>query len=101
MYPQAPDPRLFSSGSTSTSTISTSSDNLWSLPVRVAVNEFHDRIEFIYKQTYMLSTGMRWQPASERVYKIVFSCVDGKWHKSEIIFGEIVPATEEQYTFPE
>jgi hypothetical protein len=99
MYPEAPDPRLFTTGTTNTSTISSDSDSLWSSPVRVAANEFPDRIEFIYKQTFMLVSG--YEPASERVFKIVFSCVDGKWNKSERIFGEIEPATEERYNFPE
>lgn len=35
---------------------------------------------------------------SRRVYKVIYSCRGGKWHKSEKIYGKIVPPTKETYT---
>ncbi len=73
----------------------------WGYPERVAVNEVGETIEMIYKQTSMITyTGsFPDQRAEERVYKIVYSCKDGKWHKSEPIYGKIVPPQQEQYEF--
>lgn len=74
--------------------------NTWSQPSRVDVREYPDKIEMIYKQTSMITyTTWPGQPPQERVFKIVFSCVDGKWHKSEPIFGTITPARDEDYDF--
>jgi hypothetical protein len=74
--------------------------NTWSLPERMEVLEYPDRIEFIYKQTSLISyTSFPTPPPEVRVFKIVFSCVDGKWHKSEPIMGKIVPAQNERYEF--
>lgn len=86
---------LNSVGSTTTTNI-----NLWSNPERVDVIENSDSIEFIYKETSMISyTSFPAPPPQVRVFKIVFSCVDGKWNKSERIYGEIVPAEDERYVF--
>ena len=86
---------LNSVGSTTTTNI-----NLWSNPERVDVIENSDSIEFIYKETSMISyTSFPAPPSQVRVFKIVFSCVDGKWNKSERIYGEIVPAEDERYVF--
>ena len=79
---------------------STTSINLWSNPERVDVIEKSDSIEFIYKETSMISyTSFPAPPPQVRVFKIVFSYVDGKWNKSERIYGEIVPAENERYVF--
>lgn len=79
---------------------STTNINLWSTPERVDVIENSDSIEFIYKETSMISyTSFPPSPPQVRVFKIVFSCVDGKWNKSERIYGEIVPAENERYVF--
>lgn len=77
---------------------STTTIDLWSIPERVEVNEYMDRIEFVYKQTSSV-TFTSTQPLGTRCYKIVFSVVDGKWHKSEPIFGKIIPKQEEHYEF--
>lgn len=88
----------FSLGSTSTSNFP--SDSLWSTPNRIEVREAGESIEFIYKQTYMISNGLLWeQKLQERVFKIVYSCKDGKWNKSEPIFGKIIPQQQEYYEF--
>lgn len=68
----------------------------WSEPVEISHEILNDSIEFIYKQTKI-----SWNYASqeERVFKVIYSCVDGKWNKSERLYGEIIAATEEQYEF--
>jgi len=86
--------------STGTGTTATAHTFLWSNPERVAVIEKQDSIEFIYKEVSTCSlTVYPPPPALERVFKIVFSCVDGKWNKSERIYGNIVPAQPETYIF--
>jgi hypothetical protein len=39
------------------------------------------------------------RPPEQRVFKTVFSCVDGRWNKSERIYGEVVAAKLESYSF--
>ena len=79
---------------------STTNNNLWSLPERVDIIENSDSIEFVYKETSMVSYTSLPAPSPQvRVFKIVFSCVDGKWNKSERIYGEIIPAENERYVF--
>ena len=79
---------------------SATNPSLWSTPERVDVIEKSDSIEFIYKETSMTSyTSFPPFPSRVRVFKIVFSCVDGKWNKSERIYGEIIPAENERYVF--
>lgn len=75
-------------------------DSLWSWPERLDVLEFEDRIEMIFKETSMITSTI-WPslPPATRVFKIVFSCKDGKWHKSNRIYGKIIPSQEERYEF--
>jgi hypothetical protein len=76
--------------------------NTWGTPERIQVKEYPDRIEMIYKETSMLTYTIHPSPPpEERVFKIIFSCKDGKWNKSEPIYGEIIPAQEEYYEFEE
>ena len=78
----------------------TSVIDMWSIPVRVRVDEYLNKIEMIYKQRSMMTyTIYPSPPPQERCFKIVFSCVDGKWNRSEPIFGTIVPARDEEYEF--
>jgi len=72
----------------------------WTTPERVELNECENSIEMIYKQSSYYNVSPCPQ-SIERVYKIIFSCIDGKWNKSEPIYGEIVPAQEEYYEFEE
>lgn len=92
-------------GSTTTNlsnTGTTSSINTWSTPQRVEVNEQFDSIEMVYKETSMLTHAVYPSPHPEvRVFKIIFSCVDGKWNKSERIYGKIVSPQDEYYEFEE
>tara|TARA_R110000868_G_scaffold3103_2_gene20711 strand:- start:14786 stop:15151 length:366 start_codon:yes stop_codon:yes gene_type:complete len=69
---------------------------------QLEVKEVGETIEMIYKETlnsnYTTTVYFNFSP-EVRVFKIVYSCVDGKWNKSERIYGEIVPAQEEYYNF--
>lgn len=31
--------------------------------------------------------------------KIIYSCIDGKWNKSEPIYGKIIPTQDEYFEF--
>jgi hypothetical protein len=74
--------------------------NSWSNPIRVEVNEYVDSIEIIYKQTSNLQLAVYPpRPPQERVFKIIFSCKDGVWNKSEPIYGNIISMKPEHYEF--
>lgn len=78
----------------------TSTFNQWGFPERIAVNEYDNKIEMIYKQTSTICyTSFPAPPPEVRLYKIIFSCINGKWNKSEPIYGKIIPAREEYYEF--
>lgn len=79
----------------------TSNIDIWSMPERVEVNEVGESIEMIYKQTSVITYTTFYPPLppSTRVFKIVYNCIDGKWNKSEPIFGKIVPEQSEYYIF--
>lgn len=73
--------------------------NTWSRPKILETNVFSDRIEIIYKETSLL-TLTSWPPQTpERIYKIVYSCVEGKWNESAKIYGKIIPAVQERFEF--
>lgn len=79
---------------------SSTSFNLWSLPDLIRVDEVGETIEMLYKEVSTVTyTVYPPQPPQERVFKIVYSCKEGKWHKSDRIYGEIIPASDEDYTF--
>lgn len=87
-----------SSGHTTTAML-----NQWGTPERIEVREVGESIEMVYIEKSLitpttLSLGLNHSP-SERVFKIVYSCVDGKWNKSERIYGKIIPAQNEYYEF--
>lgn len=65
---------------------------------RVDVIEKEDSIEFIYIETPLTSIC----PSigdNRKVFKIIFSCVKGKWNKSDKIYGKIIPPGKEEYIF--
>ena len=83
-------------------TTATTSIDMWSLPVFIKALEVGETVEFIYKQSSMISyTTYPSTSPSDRVFKIVFSCINGKWNKSEPIYGKIIPPSEESYEFDE
>jgi hypothetical protein len=73
----------------SSSTSSTTSINQWSEPTLVETNMLEDSIEIIYEEvSNMVLSIYPSRPPEKRHFKIVFSCVDGKWNKSERIYGK-------------
>lgn len=56
-----------------------------------------DYIELVYFQnpTYWTSSSN----IIKQVYKIKYSCVDGKWNQSQPIYGKYIPASDESYEF--
>ena len=74
--------------------------NTCNYPVFIEAREVGETIEFLYEQTSMVTlTIYPSPPPAKRVFKIVYSCKDGKWHKSEPIYGKIIPASDEYYEF--
>jgi len=68
---------------------------LWNDPILKETREVGESIEMIYFQTSMYSrTGGIPPYHDERIFKIVYSCVDGKWNKSEPIYGKIIKSYE-------
>lgn len=77
-----------------------SQSNMWNTPIFKEVNEVGESIEMIYIQTSSFSrTGGLPPYHDERAVKIVYSCIDGKWNKSEPIYGKIIAAQDEYYEF--
>jgi hypothetical protein len=62
----------------------------WSEPFRVDVIDTGHSIEMIYVQHRInrIWSGEIPQNPERRVFKIVYSCVNGEWHKSEPIYGQ-------------
>lgn len=71
---------------------------LWGTPYLIQTREVGESVVMIYKQISNTSI-MTYLSPQYRVFKIVYSCKEGKWHKSEPIFGRIIPATEEWFDF--
>lgn len=71
--------------------------HLYAKPTLIRTDIFEDRIELIYREPSLISSGFN--PSPDRVFKQVYSCVDGKWNVSHRIYGQIIPATEEDYDF--
>jgi len=80
--------------------LSTSSASFWGNPEQLEVKEVGETIEMIYKETSNVYRTGGLPPYNDtRIFKIIYSCVDGKWNKSEPIYGKIVEAQEEYYDF--
>lgn len=71
----------------------TTAGYMWSEPTRLQVNELNDSIEMIYEETSLMNLAIH-PLLQKRYFKIVFSCVDGKWNKSERIYGKKVEQAE-------
>jgi hypothetical protein len=61
----------------------------------IETNVFDDSIEIIYNEFPVYPTNL----STNRVFKIIYSCEDGKWNGSDKIYGTIIPATHETYEF--
>jgi hypothetical protein len=68
----------------------------WSDPRLMETIVLEDSIELIYFEYNIVSFSAT---NDRRIFKIIYSCVDGKWNQSERIYGEIIPAKEESYVF--
>jgi hypothetical protein len=69
--------------------------NHWSESTRLQVNELPDSIEMIYEETPNIALSVYPpRPPEKRYFKIIFSCVDGKWNKSERIYGKKIEREE-------
>ena len=68
--------------------------------ILVSTEEVGDTIELTYIQTSNIIL-LSYPPKEpeRKVFKIIYSCIDGKWNKSEPIYGEIIQRTEERYKF--
>ena len=91
-----------SKGESSISILSgdTTTVDLWYPPTQTRAIEREGCIEIIYKEVSRVTYTIHPSPdPEERVFKITFSCKDGKWHKSERIYGHIRSATGESYEF--
>ena len=89
-------PNVFNSDDSGTLTLQTP----WSKPELIEVHEVDETVELIFKETSMVQpTSYPPQPPEVRVFKVVYSCKKGKWHKSEPIYGEVIPAQPESYEF--
>jgi hypothetical protein len=86
---------LITTGTVYTGTSGTTAGFMWSEPTRLQVNERIDSIEMIYEETSLATLTIHpSQPPQKRYFKIVFSCVDGLWNKSERIYGEKIEREE-------
>ena len=76
-------------------TSGTTAGYMWTNPTRLEVRELSDSIEMIYEETSLMTFTIYPSPPPEkRYFKIIFSCVDGKWNKSEKIYGKKVERQE-------
>jgi hypothetical protein len=57
-------------------------------PRFISAKEVGESVEFIYKEECLDCDYPYHEPG--RVFKIVYSCKDGKWNKSERIYGTII-----------
>ena len=74
----------------------------WSDPEAIDFKEVGESIEIIYKEKSNMRFFVDFNELiknNEKVFKIIFSCKDGKWHKSERIYGNIIPSSDETYEF--
>jgi len=85
------------SGRITNQSFTTSTFKEWNEPIRVDVIDTGNSIEMIYVQTKNSIWGNLF--CEKRAFKIVYSCVNGMWNKSEPIYGKIIPAQEEYYEF--
>lgn len=72
----------------------------WTEPNLVEVDEGENYLALTYTEDRISNfyNATSDSVESRRVYKVIYSCRGGKWHKSEKIYGKIVPPTKETYT---
>lgn len=71
--------------------------NLYRSVKNIDVIENDDSLEMVYKlEPTPIAAHMSIEPL---VYKIIYSCVDGKWNKSKPIIGKYIPEQKARYIF--
>jgi hypothetical protein len=72
----------------------------WNHPELINATEKGETIEMIYRQTSNFYRTGGLPPYNDtRIFKIVYSCVNGKWNKSEPIYGKVITSQEESFEF--
>lgn len=71
----------------------------WNNTELIETREVAETIEMIYKHTNSISNLGSLSPSQITVFKIIFSCIDGKWNKSQPIYGKVIPEQKEYYQF--
>ena len=80
--------------------INSTTNGLWSAPTLIDTREIGETIEMTFIETSLITLAVYPPPPpSRRVFKIVYSCIEGIWNKSEKVYGEILPPINEQYKF--
>ena len=73
---------------------------MFNQPERIDILEIGESIHIVYMETSQLQLAVYPpRPPEKRVFKIVYSCIDGKWNKSDRIYGMIMPPLKETYIF--
>ena len=72
-------------------------------PIQIKTIVHKDNIEIWYTQDKVFINSNSIFPNSpvQRLYKIIYSCIDGKWNESSPIFGQIIPPQDIQFIFTE
>ena len=65
----------------------------------ISAEEIGDTVEMVWKERLNYWSSTSDLSNSVRVYKVIYSCKDGKWHKSDRIYGKVIPAKGETYEF--
>lgn len=66
----------------------TASRDIWSVPFFIKTIDIGDSVEVLYTQQSLFGN-------KKRVFKIVYSYIDGKMNKSEPIYGKIIEQSED------
>jgi hypothetical protein len=73
--------------------------NQYTIPEHVKTEILEDSIEIFYKE-YLMPSGFNiYSLEQQKCFKIIYSCIDGKWNISERIYGKIIPAHDEYFEF--
>ena len=82
-------------------TSGTMSWNPWSYPSLIDTIVRQESIELVYRQdeNIIATTTFDFNPPRIKIFKVIYSCKKGKWHKSERIEGSYISASDETYEF--
>ena len=73
----------------------------WGHPYLIDTTVNQKSIELVYRQDAQFTyTTLGYKPEPDiKIFKIIYSCKKGKWHKSKPITGSHVSAQDETYEF--